>query len=90
MDSKTVKKFIKGNLNVEARVTTTQTKNRWITAWISSEQGSFPPEFRQKCIKAVYPNSPNLHTQTAAGNIAANSIAMRPMEWAKVIEANAE
>ena len=43
----------------------------------------FPEAFRQRCIRLVYPNSPDLHSQTSAGNVTAYSIALTSREWAR-------
>ena len=45
----------------------------------------FPVDFRQLCIRTVYPNSPTLHAQTSAGNIGPYSISMYPHEWETVM-----
>lgn len=40
-----------------------------------------PVALRVAAIKAVYPNSPKLHEQTACGNISAHGICISPSEW---------
>jgi len=90
MTSSTVKKYIRETFGLKVRVSTTPTKNPWITVWIPmalrAPTTAFPEAFRQRCLRIIYPNDPILHNQTSAGNVTDYSIAMTAREWTKLIE----
>ena len=98
MNSKEVKKFVTETLKLDVSVRTIPCKSKWIDAYIKPEgdngrfparlvyKQSYPEDFRKICIKVVYPNSPTLQTQSAAGNIGIYGITMYPHEWELAIQ----
>ena len=86
-----IKKWIKEQFGIDVRVRTIPSvkQNKWQEAWIKptsyhpqlTYSTLFPVDFCRFCIKMVYPASPDLHQQTAAGNIAGHCIALYGDGW---------
>lgn len=92
-----IKQFCKNVLGCSVRGNTSAGKQHWQGVWISPDKGPhftsplvytkppFPEDFRNLCIRTIYPTSPTLHNQVSAGNVGPYSIAMLPNEWETVI-----
>jgi len=88
-----IKKWIKKNLGVTAKGNTSAGKSKWQSFRVPPDPSTnhmeplkysspmFPAEFRQLCIRIVYPNHPSLHVQTSVNNIDARHVDMLPHEW---------
>lgn len=92
MNSTQAKQFIASALPKGIKIAARTVSKRFIEVRIPSEPAAngfcpltysaeIPVAFRQAAIKAVYPNSPKLHEQTACGNISAHGICISPSEW---------
>lgn len=92
-----IKRFFKEKFGLKVVGNTSSGRARWQGFRIRPEpskshldplvyKSQFPADFRQLCIRTVYPTSPTLQQQTSAGNIMGHSIAMLPHEWETVIE----
>lgn len=94
MKSAEIKKFFKTHFNIPVRVRTVQVKRKFVQVWIPvtpvpgsrelRHEHSFPPELGRQLLKIIYPNSPTLHNQAWAGNIAPHSLSLDGDEWAKL------
>lgn len=98
MKSLEIRAAISDKLGIKTAVRSIGSRPSYIEARIRPNKGArimdpltwpcnFPVEFTNLCIRVVYPNNPKLHTQSAAGNIGAHSIAISPREWELVFAA---
>lgn len=92
MNSTQAKKFIASALPKGTTLAARTVSKRFIEVRIRPEpaatgfcpltySAAIPVSICQAAIKAVYPNTPKLHEQTACGNISASCICISPEEW---------
>src|SRR5437870_4819469 len=92
-----IKKWLKTKLGLIVKGHTGTGKGQWQSFYVPHDPNTnhmeplkyslpmFPPEFRQMCIRIVYPTSPTLHTQTSVNNIDGRHVDMRAPEWEQAI-----
>lgn len=98
MNTREIKSWLKKTFNLKkVRITSTQTKNPYFTAWIPSlnphSMGKaiyaeeFPLEFRELALKVIYGDTwKSLPGREGnAGNVNGHSIAMKETEWNNLI-----
>lgn len=96
-----IKRFFKDKFNLKVVGNTSSGRGQWQSFRIRPEpcddvraplvyKSEFPVEFRQRCIRAVYPDHPQLCAQTTAGNVMTHSIALRADQWEQVIREETE
>ena len=85
LTSAAVKKYWKEQHGLNVRVSTTPTKQRWVTARMTlvNERytGEFPLDTRIDALKIIYPGKPNLWEGGSAGNVCSHMISMVESEW---------
>lgn len=94
-----LKRWFKKNYGITVRAEAAKKAGGWTGVYIPSlprEKGeafnapirysaSFPPEFRRRCLAAVYGPESSLAKQDSAGNIMSYSIAMLVGQWEAVL-----
>ena len=90
-----LKRFFKEKLNVTGiRVRTIPCKAKWMQVWIPSERNvgdalvykqTIPLEFRELCLRIIYPHNLELSKGGNAGNVNGHNISMVPVEWDKAL-----
>jgi hypothetical protein len=97
MNTREIKAWLKKTFDLKkVRITSTQTKNPYFTAWIPSDDRfsnvatyseQFPLEFRELALKVIYGDTwKSLPGREGnAGNVNGHSIAMKETEWNNLI-----
>lgn len=100
MKANEIKKWLVKTFGITALSVTTSVSKRpnpWIGARIipnatdwragtMTYDKTFPPEFGNACLKAIYGTESTTAQQNWAGNVASHMISMRANEWAAVIQ----
>jgi len=93
LTSAAVKKYWKEQHGLNVRVSTTPTKQRWVTARMTLVNGQYTGEFpldtRIDALRIIYPGKPNLSEGGSAGNVCSHMISMVESEWEEFFKVRA-
>ena len=97
-----IKRFLKSEFGISVRGNSSTGKGQWQGVYIPNDrsvshlqplqynQPPFPPEFRNFCLRTIYPTSPGLCLQTSGGNVSGYMLSLHAHEWEIVINGWAE